>query len=189
MHLYACYGCTTVDKDDMLISAEDEITYKLQPMAEDPGTESNHPIPNTALSPPGSPLETSQRAGSPPPPSPHNPSLSPRHPPPTQHAAGPYRIQAEALWQNVDLSAWTYPENPFQQVYADLDNLQLQYHQLEHITHGVNQALNECSPENILRELANRADRKELDQARKELDQVKTKTHTLMRRGPPWLMS
>ena len=34
------------------------------------------------------------------------------------------------------------------------------------------QALNDCSPGNILRELANRADRKELDLAKKELDRV-----------------
>ena len=74
----------------------------------------------------------------------------------------------------MDLSTWTFPKNPFQRVYADLDNLQLQYHRLEHITRGANQALNDCGPGNILRELVNRADRKELDQARKELDQVKT---------------
>ena len=74
----------------------------------------------------------------------------------------------------MDLSTWTIPENPFQRVYADLDNLQLQYHRLEHITRGANQVLNDCGPGNILRELANRADRKELDQAKRELEQVKT---------------
>ena len=70
----------------MLIWAEDEITYQLQPMAEDDGTESDHPIPDAAPSAPGSPLETSRRARSPPP-----PSLSPRHPPLARHAAGPTR--------------------------------------------------------------------------------------------------
>ena len=45
MHLYACHGCTTVDEDDMLISAQEEITYKLQPVAYDTSTESDHPIP------------------------------------------------------------------------------------------------------------------------------------------------
>ena len=59
-------------------------------------------------------------------------------------------------------------------MYADLDNLQLQYHRLEHITRGVNQAPNDCGPGNILRELANRADRKELDLAKKGLDRVNT---------------
>ena len=74
----------------------------------------------------------------------------------------------------MDLFAWTFPENPFQWVYADLDNLQLQYHRLEHITRGANQAPNDCNPENILRELVNRTDRKDFDQARKELNQDKT---------------
>ena len=45
---------------------------------------------------------------------------------------------------------------------------------MEHITWGVNQALNDCGPKNILRELANRADRKELDLAKKELNRVST---------------
>ncbi len=42
MHLYACYKCTTVDEDDMLISAEEGIRFRLQPMAEDADTESDH---------------------------------------------------------------------------------------------------------------------------------------------------
>ena len=53
-------------------------------------------------------------------------------------------------------------------MYADLDSLQLQYHRLEHITRGVNQALNDCGPGNVLRELTNRADRKELDRVNME---------------------
>ena len=40
MHLYAFYGCTTVDEDDMLISAAEEIAYKLQPVAQDTSTSS-----------------------------------------------------------------------------------------------------------------------------------------------------
>ena len=77
----------------------------------------------------------------------------------------------------MDLSAWTFRETPFQRVYADLEHLQLQYHRLEHITRGVNQALNDRGPGNILRELANRADRKELDQAKTKLEKVTRKTH------------
>ena len=164
LHLYAFYGCTTVDEDDMLIAAEEEIRFRLQPRAEDDGEEGNHPIPDAGPSQPGSPPESSRRAGTPPPPSPHHhPAPSPQRPPPSPHAAGPSRTQPEAPWQNVDLSTWTFPETPFQRVYADLENLQLQYHRLEHITRGVNQALNDCGPGNILRELANKADRKELD--------------------------
>ena len=112
MHLYACFGCTIVNEDDMLISAKDEITYQLQPMAEDAGTESDHPIPNAAPSPPASLPKTSRRAGSPHPPSPHHPSHSPHRPPTAHHVSGSNRTQAEASWQNVDLSAWTFPETP-----------------------------------------------------------------------------
>ena len=168
--MYQYHGCTTVDEDDMLLLVAEEVVYKLQLEAEDTSTEGDHPIPDAPPSPPGNPPKSFRRAGSPPPPSPHHPLPSPRHPPSSQHAAGPSRTQAEAPLQNVDLSAWTFSKNSFQRVYADLDNLQLQYHRLEHITRGANLALNDCGPKNILRELANRADRKELDQSRKELD-------------------
>ena len=56
----------------------------------------------------------------------------------------------------------------------DLTELQTQYYRLEHITRGANQALDDCGTGNILRELTKRADRKELDQAKRELEQVKT---------------
>ena len=92
LHLYSFYGCTIVAEDDMLILAEEEIRFRLQPMAAETGTESDHPLPDAAPSPAGSPLETSQRAASPPPPSPHrHPAPSPRRPPPSPHAAGPSR--------------------------------------------------------------------------------------------------
>ena len=78
-------------------------------------------------------------------------------------AAGPSRTQADAPLQNVDLSTWEFPENPFQWMYNDLADLQTQYYQQEHITRGANAALNNCEPGNILRELSKRADLKELD--------------------------
>ena len=155
----------------MLISAEEEIRFRLQPRAEEAGMESDNPLRDAAPSPIGSPPETSRRAASPPPPSRHNhPAPSPQRPPPSPHAIGLSQTQSEAPWQNVNLSAWTFLETPFQRVYADLENLRLQYHRLEHITRGVNQALNDCGPGNILWELVNRADRKELDLAKKELE-------------------
>ena len=59
-----------------------------------------------------------------------------------------------------------------------MEELQHQYSRLEHIARGANQALDNCGPGNILREIAKRANRLELDQARRELDQVRTeKTH------------
>jgi hypothetical protein len=45
---------------------------------------------------------------------------------------------------------------------------------LEHITREANMALGGCGPGNILREIAKKADRKELDQVRKELEQAQT---------------
>ena len=74
----------------------------------------------------------------------------------------------------MDLPTWEFPENPFQRVFDDLTDLQTQYYRLDHITRGANHALNNCGPGNILRELAKTADRKELDVAKKKLDQVKT---------------
>ena len=59
-------------------------------------------------------------------------------------------------------------------MYDVLTDLQTQYYRLEHITKGTNAALNNYNPGNILRELAQRADRKELDQVKRELEQVKT---------------
>ena len=53
-------------------------------------------------------------------------------------------------------------------------DLQTQYYRLKHITRGANQALDNCGPGNILQELTKRADWKELDQMKKEIDKVKT---------------
>ena len=163
-----------VDEDNLLITTEEDIRFGVQPMAEDTVTKGDPPFPEAAPYSPGSPPETSRRAGSPPPSSPRCSGPSPSRPPPPQHVAGRSRVQLEAPWQNVDLSTWTFLESPFQRVYADLESLQLQYHRLDHITRGVNQVLNDCGPKNILRELANRADRKELDAAKQELERVKT---------------
>ena len=140
MHLYTFYGCTTIDEDDMLISAAEDIAYELQPVAQDTSTSNDHPIPEAPPSSPGSPPEGFRRPDSPPPPSPCPPPWSP-------NVAGPSRTQPEAPWQNVDLSTWRFPDNPFQWVYVDLADLQTKYYRLEPITRGANQALNDCGPE------------------------------------------
>ena len=75
----------------------------------------------------------------------------------------------------MDPSAWDFPENPFKRAHDEPEELQTQYYRLEHITKGASLALGGCGPGNILREIAKRADRKELDQAKRELDQVRTK--------------
>ena len=53
-------------------------------------------------------------------------------------------------------------------MYDDLADLQTQYYRLEHITRGANAPLNDCGLGNILRELAKRADQKELEQMKME---------------------
>jgi hypothetical protein len=64
-------------------------------------------------------------------------------------------------------------ETPFKRVYDELDDLQAQYHRLEHITKGASTALGGCGPRNIIREIAKRTDRKELEQVKRELDQAR----------------
>jgi hypothetical protein len=63
----------------------------------------------------------------------------------------------------VNLSAWDFLENPFKRVHDKLEEFQTQFYWLEHITKGASLALGSCGPENILREIAKRADWKELD--------------------------
>jgi hypothetical protein len=74
----------------------------------------------------------------------------------------------------VDLSSWDFPDNPFKRVHDELDELQTQYNRLEHITRGASVALGGYGPGNILREITKRADRKELDQVKRELEQAQT---------------
>ena len=50
---------------------------------------------------------------------------------------------------------------------------------MEHIALGANEALDNCGPGNIVREIAKRADRQKLDQARKELEQVRNENALL----------
>ena len=56
---------------------------------------------------------------------------------------------------------------------------QRQYKRLELIAQGANQALDNCGPENIVREIARRANRQELEQVRAELEQVRNENALL----------
>ena len=169
LHLYNNYDCITADEELLLTIAAEEVTYKVRPTVADSSTSSDPILPDAPPSSPGSPPP--QRA----PPSPQSfrrPVCPP--PPPPQHphsAAGPSR---ESTWRNVDPSAWDFPENPFSGVHNELEELQTQYYRLEYITKWANLALGGCRPENILWEIAKRADGKDLDQAKRELDQVRT---------------
>jgi hypothetical protein len=163
LHLYRRYECIAADEEDLLNIAVDEVTYKIRPLVADSSTSSDSIIseaPPSPRSPPPmrapSSAPSSRRTVSPPPP-PHQP----------QTEAGPSRTSP---WRNVDLSSWDFPETPFKRVYDELDELQAQYHRLEHITKGANTAMGGCGPGNIIREIAKRTDRKELEHVKRELD-------------------
>ena len=157
LHLYQHYDCFTAKEEDMLTIAADEVVYKLGPEAEaaDTGTEDSSD-PAVPEEPPVSPTPSFWKPTSPP--------LLPPH-----SDAGPSR---EAHWRDVDLSAWNFPEAPFKRIHDELAELQTQYYWMEHITRGTNMALDNCGPENILRELAKKADRKEIEQLRMEKAQL-----------------
>ena len=75
--------------------------------------------------------------------------------------------------RNVESSGWEVPDALFKRVHDKLAVLQTQFHRLEHITRGASHALKGCGLGNILRETAKRANRKELEEAKRELDQAR----------------
>ena len=154
-HLYQQYDLLLLDEEDELTIAADEKTYKLQSEAGETETPSDPIVSDVPPSTPGSPQPLPRPISPPPPP------CYPPSPPPTHHPeAGP---NGEATWRNVDPSARDFSDNPFWRGQEGLEELQHQYKRLEHIARGANQALDNCGPENIIREIAKRADRRELD--------------------------
>ena len=129
----------------MLTIAEDKMVYKLGPevgMAET-GTEDSS---DTAI------LE-------PPPASPPPKVRKPASPPPCQETESSQKIP----WNDIDLSTYEFPEAPFKRVRDELTELQNQYFWMELITRGMNRALGNYEPRNILRMLAKRTDRKQVE--------------------------
>ena len=155
LHLYQHFNCITAEEEDLLTIVAYEVTYKIQPEVEDTGTKTSSD-PDIPEAPPSSPIPSLRRLLSPPPPPPH-PEVG---------------LSREATWRDVDLSAWDFPENPFKRIHDELEDIQTQYYRLEHITRGANMAPDNCGPKNILRELAKRADRKELEQLKTENAQL-----------------
>ena len=142
LHLYQHYDCFTAEEEDLLTIAADEVTYKIEPEVEvkDTGTEtSSDPV--IPEEPPTSPTPSFRKPTSPPPPPPR-----------------PEAIPSRETRQDVDLSAWNFPENPFKRIQEEVADLQTQYYRLEHITRGANRALDSCGSGSFLRELAKRAD-------------------------------
>ena len=77
LHLYQHYKCTTREEDDLITIAVEDINYKLQPVAPDTSTESDHEVSEAHPSPPGSPPPVSRMPNSPPPSSPRHRHHSP----------------------------------------------------------------------------------------------------------------
>ena len=98
MHLYAHYGCTTIEEDDMMTIAEEEVAYNLQPVVPDTSTSSDHAIPEAPPSSPGSPPQSFRMPNSPHPP-------SPRHRPQPPEATG-HRLMLPG-------GTWIYPRGSF----------------------------------------------------------------------------
>ena len=86
--------------------------------------------------------------------------LSPTAPPKIHPEARPSHASP---WQECGPILLGFLETPFKRVYDELNELQTQYNRLEHITREASVALGGCGPGNILREIAKKADRKELD--------------------------
>ena len=62
-----------------------------------------------------------------------------------------------------------------------MTELQNQYFRMEHITRGVNRALGNCGPGNILRELAKRTDRKQVEALETEKAQLAAQVAAMTR--------
>ena len=145
LHLYQHQGCVNEAEEDRLTIAEDKVMYKLGPelvMAET-GTEdsSDTTVPEPT---PASPPPKVRKLTSPPP----------------RPGAEPSR---KIPWKDIDLLTFEFSEAPFKRVWDELTELQIQYFRMEHITRGVNRALGNYRPRNILRELAKQTNRKEVE--------------------------
>ena len=147
----------------MLTIAEDEVVYKITPEVEVPetGTEDSSdtavPEPPPVLSPPKIRKPTSPSA---------------------RQEAGPSR---EVPWKDIDLSTFEFPEAPFKRVRDELTELQNQYFRMEHITRGVNRALGNCGPGNILQEVAKRTNRKQVEALETEKAQLAAQVAAMTR--------
>ena len=113
LHLYQHYKCATIEEEDLLTIAAEEVAYKLQPLVIDTSKSSDHIIPEAPPSSPGNPPPSFQMPNPPPP-------LSPHH---HLEGVGPSRTQADTPWRNVDLSVWDFQENPFKWICDNMANL------------------------------------------------------------------
>src|SRR6202161_2067797 len=159
LHLYKHYECIKPEEEDKLNIAADEVTYKVRKPAQETSTSDDPTIPEVLPSSPGSPA--SQRP-------PASPPEEAQEPPHTE--AGTSRDPPR---RNVDASDWEIRDLPFQVTHDNLTEMQVEYHRLEVVVRGASQALGGCRPGNIIREINRRADRRELEQAKKELEQAR----------------
>ena len=155
LHLYQQNGCVNKAEEDALTIAEDKVAYKLGPDSEakEAGTEKLLSNPVVPEPPPTAPAPEPRKMVAPQP----------------RNEAGP---SMELHWRDIDLSSFEYPETPFKRVREELTKLHNQYFRLEHITRGVSRALDNCGPENILRELAKKTDGLKVDALETEKAQL-----------------
>ena len=164
LHLYKHYKCIRPKEKDRLTIAAEEVAYKVQKPAQETSTSNDPVIPEVLPSSPGSPA--SQR-----PPSSPSQSWRSLSPPPPEQAQQP--PQTDHVWRNVDPSGWEIPDLSFQLAHDNLTEIQAEFHRLEFIMRGASQALGGCGPGDVIREITKRADRRELEQAKKELEQAR----------------
>jgi len=86
----------------------------------------------------------------------------------------------EQLWRNIEPSTWELPETPSKRVWAELTNLQNEY-----ITRGVSRALGNCTPVNILLELAWKMDKWKVDALEMEKPHLASQVAAMMRELTP----
>ena len=129
----------------MLTIAEDKVVYKITPKVDVPETGTEDSSDTVVPEPP--PVSSPPRV------------RKPTSPPARQEA----RPSRKVPQKDIDLSTFELPEAPFKRFRDELTEIQNQYFRMEHITRGVNMALGNCGPGNILRELAKRTDRKHVE--------------------------
>jgi hypothetical protein len=97
LHLYRRYECITVDEEDLLNIAADEVAYKVRTVVPDSSTSSN---PANPEAPPSSPRSPPPRRAPSPAPSSRRAASPPLPPPEIHPEAGPSHASP---WWNVDL--------------------------------------------------------------------------------------
>ena len=109
LHLYKHYECITIDEDDLLTIAAEEVAYKLHPaVAYTKYVQGPHRTGSTSILTwePSSKFPETQLSTT-------SPSTS----------SSGSQTQSDTTWRNVDLSAWDFLEIPFKRLHDELAEL------------------------------------------------------------------